>query len=353
VNIPHHIQQRLELPSPSEKEAIISAADAWPLTHTTFSLSGEEFAEAIKFANDNPISLTILKPLRLPLNWEYLKITNQGVLEGWVLSIPPQTENSPATEVAQALVQAWFQNENMLVGDQLDKGALLVAIADGAKLVDFISRFAWQWLDGCFLLESSPLQPSWVSGRELSVANNARFSASGFARLNYQNVFIEAISEFKAKWRFLSMYRIFEHGYLAEIFETLQGTFFTVPKESLAVASKAVENEIVQFIALVKKAGLENHFKSLFDVVEAQKGAGSNFAFAIERSIELNKQNQLAANDAEKGVIYCYKVRCSIVHAGLTAPIFDAFPDASDFLELILPSVESASLNFLGITILQ
>jgi hypothetical protein len=352
MEIPLHVQTELKVGSPISEDELSSAADAWPFTQSVFGLVGKEFTVAAVDLQAGNLSVAISQPRRVNLgSWMYLELTNNGVLESWALTTPQSGIRLPPTEVGQALVKAWFKHPAIIAKENIPSGLLVRGVAGGATLIDLSSRLATQWADVCFLLDGSPVPPAWVSKSEMDVLANARLTSARANKLNYEHLFLEAVSEFKTKWRFLSLYRILEHGYLAEIFQTLESAFFSSPKESLVVATKSAENELQQFLALAENALLQNHFEAFFDEFEKQKAGGNQLAHAIERSIQQNKQQNQVNGKSQMGVLVCYKMRCSIVHAGLSAPIFDAYPDGPALLESVLPIFESATLNFLGVTV--
>ena len=159
--------------------------------------------------------------------------------------------------------------------------------------------------------------------------------------------------EIKPKWRYLSLYRILEHGYLSEVFHTLMTEFFSTPKDSLKKASDAVGSEFTQFMALAETGSLETDFQVLLDEFEKAKALPNQFAIKVDRSIQQGRELAGFTSPANwrRGVLVCYKIRNAIVHAGLPSPIFEAFPDGSECLEALLPTLELLTLKFLGITI--
>ena len=185
----------------------------------------------------------------------------------------------------------------------------------------------------------------------MGIATNAKLTSQA-AGLKYKELFLEAVAEYKNKWRFVSLYRILEHGCLFEIFQRLSVAFFSAPKDSLKIAQDCVQSELKQFLSFVEQASLQTQFESLFDQFEAAMAGGNQFAIAVEHSIQQNDQKNQGVGRWKAGVVVCYKIRCAIVHAGLSAPIFDAYPDGSFLLEALLPSLESTALSFLGVTIL-
>ena len=101
----------------------------------------------------------------------------------------------------------------------------------------------------------------------------------------------------------------------------------TRSKESLAAAATSLDSELNQFLALVQTSTLEKHFESVHDAFENARISGNRFAAALEHSFKQTGQIKVAKGKWQKGVLICYKIRCAIVHAGLTSPLFDAYAD--------------------------
>jgi hypothetical protein len=88
---------------------------------------------------------------------------------------------------------------------------------------------------------------------------------------------------------------------------------------------------------------------TLHDEFEKSKNSGNRFAAALEHSFQHSGQPKTIKGKGQKGVLICYKIRCAIVHAGASSPIFDAYPDGPACLEPLLPVCELAVLQFMGI----
>jgi hypothetical protein len=201
------------------------------------------------------------------------------------------------------------------------------------------------------ILSGTVVPPSWVSNSQFQVASAAQLFATTAPRMNFRIPFLAAVSELNEKWRFLSLYQIFEHGYVSEMYNTLVSGFFLHPEDAVSEATKALKSEVVQFLNLAETRSLDSYFVSLWDAFSAMLKANNSLALAIEKDINKTGRFNADTPDLKKGVIVCYKIRCAIVHAGLSAPIFDSFGDASQFLQAILPSCEQAAMAFLGIQI--
>jgi hypothetical protein len=54
-----------------------------------------------------------------------------------------------------------------------------------------------------------------------------------------------------------------------------------------------------------------------------------------------------------KGVILCYKIRCSIVHSGSTSLVLDEFDDANIALRSLVVPLENAVMKYMGVQSLE
>ena len=316
----------------------------------TFGLSGAEFALAATNATSGTTIFSSVTAKRVPLSWKYLEILLDGTLECAGVCAPTNAGSPPPTAASQVLVGAWFADQTLLNGTNIASQKVIRRIKAGSPATAFPSRVFNEWADVCPLLDGCASQPAWVTANQIQITSASRIQVGQSPGYRFQDLFVEAVSEVKTKWRYLSLYRIFEHGYLAEVFETLKSAFFASPKESLAAATTSLDSELNQFLALVQNAGLDGHFAALVDEFDKAKAAGNRFAAALEHSFQQSGQLKAIKGKGQKGVLICYKIRCAIVHAGMSSQIFDAYPDGPACLELLLPVCESAVLHFVGLT---
>ena len=200
-------------------------------------------------------------------------------------------------------------------------------------------------------MDGVKVPPVWFAKCQIVIADQARVISSSNASLRFEELFLEAVSEVKTKWRFLSLYRALEHGYLSELFHVLEGQFFAAPRESVTAALAALDSELSQFITLAEGAAINAHFEAFCDEFESIKTAGNRFALAVDRSIDKSGQLKALNGKWQKGVLIFYKIRCAIVHAGMSSPIFDAYPDGTACLDRLLPISEAAVLDYLGLSV--
>jgi hypothetical protein len=350
MELPPHVQMALGVVSPITEGDLAVHEGAGHFAQETFGLSGVEFASAATNATSGTTLFSIVPAKRVPLSWKYLEITLDGTVECAGVCTPANGGGPPPTAASQILVCAWFYDQTLLNGSNIAPQKVVRSVKAGFSATAFPVRLFNEWAEVCPLLDGCVSPPVWVTKTQIQIKSTSRIQLDQLPGFRFQELFVEAASEVKTKWRYLSLYRIFEHGYLSEVFETLKSTFFASPKESLAVATTSLDSELNQFLALVKNAGLDNHFAMLVDEFDKAKVNGNRFAAALEHSIHQSGQIKLIKGKEQKGVLICYKIRCAIVHAGMSSQIFDAYPDGPACLELLLPVCESAVLQFVGLT---
>ena len=350
MQLPQHVQAVLGVGSPITEDDLGAHETTAQFAQTTFGLSGAEFASAATASVGGQSAFAVLPAKRAPGTWKYLEISHDGLIECSGVCTPENGAGLPPTAASQVLVGAWFTEPTLLVGNSVVPKKVVQSTRAGSNGLAFPLRLMAEWAEVCPLLESSAIPPIWVSKTQIQLASGTRVQLGQVPGLRFQDLFIEVVSEVKTKWRYLSLYRVFEYGYLFDIFETLKSGFFASPKESLAAAASSLDSELNQFLALAQNAGLQYHFASLHDAFEKSRASGNRFAAALEHSIQQSGILKGIKGRDQKGVLICYKIRCAIVHAGAHSPIFDAYPDGPPCLESMLPICEAGVLKFLGIS---
>ncbi len=350
MELPLHVQTALGVGSSITEEDLAMHEAAGQFAQTTFGLSGAELASAATSATSGTTFFSCAMAKRGPLSWKYLEILLDGTVECAGVCTPASDGGPPPTAASQVLVGAWFSDQTLLDGTNIAPMRIVRGVKAGNAATTFPSRLFDEWAETCPLLDGSASLPVWATKNQIQIKSASRIQVEQLPGFGFKDLFLEAVSEVKTKWRYLSLYRIFEHGYLSEVFETLKSTFFASPKESLATATTSLDSELNQFLALVQNAGLDGHFAALVDEFDKAKATGNRFAAALERSFQQTGQLKAIKGQGQKGVLICYKIRCAIVHAGMSSPIFDAYPDGPICLELLLPVCESAVLHFAGLT---
>lgn len=153
-----------------------------------------------------------------------------------------------------------------------------------------------------------------------------------------------ALNEKNPKWRFLSLYRILENGYLGELLKKINTDFLADPDRTIADAQKTLKSEVVQFFEYVKSKAIESQFDD-FNTRFEQLISDKNFlAHAIQRKIDGS-----ADSTWKTGVLCAYKIRCAIAHAGVGDTYVELHADWKSCLEYLLPPLEEAALLSHGI----
>lgn len=151
------------------------------------------------------------------------------------------------------------------------------------------------------------------------------------------------------KWRCLALYRVLEHGYLANIKKKLIADFDADATSAIEEALDKVANEVNQLVSLAEEADLKTEFEE-FDVeVEALIGANNQFIYKLDRGAKAH-QLYRSPDRYKKAVVRFYKLRCAIAHAGASSVIYEQFPDSDAAATKLLPSIEAIALKSLKIT---
>jgi hypothetical protein len=279
----------------------------------------------------------------------YLQITVAGIEFRSLLAIPHRTENEAVhpTAALLRLAKAWPANVDLVaVGEEggvppsiFGKVLVFSPAHDTAwdrknltqclvSLLGYRLRSAYSLLD----------PPRWVGKTQFEMDEAALGPQSSMMA---GQLLQEVLSENRARWRYVSFYRVFEAAYLVGLKETLLSDFLSRPKEALESAKSALESELATFQQLVVTKNLVTHFEHIRSSVDGD--VSNRFLHAIKRAL---KDSGLSAS--KKGVAYAYKIRCAIVHAGQHDVVFDRFQDAEDGVRLLLPDLESAVLDLLG-----
>lgn len=351
MELPAHVYGELGINSQATEEEIATAADAGTFTQDVFGISGQEFATAAAQALSQSFQFRVERVARPIQGWKYLELLNAGTVVSMAVLTPVEFEEKPSTAAGQTLAAAWFTNPSIIDGQKIKTQSVVSAYRVGGPLIDFSSRLVLEWAAACLLFDGSMTSPSWILKAQISIAGEGRISSANNHGFRFEALFLEAVSEVKAKWRFLSTYRVLEHGYLSEVFQAVQAGFFTSPKETLEIGLDSLGSELKQFIALVNAAGLQTQFETFHDQFDQCIAGGNRFAIALNHSITKTGQTKQVNSKWQKGVLLFYKVRCAVVHAGITSPIFDAYPDGAACLETLLPTCEQVMLDFLGISV--
>lgn len=281
---------------------------------------------------------------RIP-SWRYQELVLNGEVAAELVEIPSDLEQPPPTKAEVLIVKAAWQTDAMLNQGVLRPNVVCVryrSALEKEKLSDLVNALAGE-----------VILPDEVSPNALSMTSNS-LTWSSESRLSkhliYRNVFTRALREQRIQWRFLGFYRVLEYGYLDEVLNALQSSFFQDPASSVAMAKKSLEAELNQLVHLVTSAALQQQFESLADKFVECENASNRFAIALRRQLADDGLLTEASAKDRLGAMVVYKIRCAIVHAGKGALIYESFPDAHVLLKALLLGLERATLRFLGVT---
>lgn len=146
------------------------------------------------------------------------------------------------------------------------------------------------------------------------------------------------------KFRFLELYRVMEALFIADVKSKLLATFDAEPTAALNDALVALQSELKQITALAEKH--QDLFEECCSLLDGLKNT-NQFAAALFRRLCKKKLNGAAR--WQTGAALIYQIRCAVVHAGEKDMIFENFPDGDAAVRAILPTVERAALQMLGI----
>lgn len=316
----------------------------------TFGLTGEEFSEAVAIADSDDLVYSVGFLTRAPSTWFFLEIQIDGSSFGLAAVTPQTPEGLPPTSVSKLLVGGWMAEEDLVVDRGIAGGSRVVAVRAGGAQSDFTEQLLMAWAEAVPMAEKSEMPPLWLAKSQLHIAATSKIANPVHPGERFRELFLEVLSEVKNRWRFLSIYRLFEHGYLVALFDQLKRDFFANPRESLQSAIELADSEAALFVNLVQVENLNFHFERIFDDLEVLVKDGNRFGAAIQRSIQGASLLREKPGKATNGVLIAYKIRCAIVHAGASNPIFDAFPDGRACLVALLPHFELAMMQFLEIS---
>ena len=348
--LPEHVCRALGIGGQATEDELASLADASSFTQDVFGLSGQEFAIAASMGLNQSLRFRVAPTIRPTQEWKYLELLNLGATECMAVLTPADTTEKPSTAAGQALAAAWIANPMVMTGNAITAQSLVSGHQVGGVPSDFSLRLIGEWAEACPLFVGSVACPAWISKTQITLDPSGKIKGANTHGQRFEALFLEAISEVKAKWRFLSIYRVLEHGYLSEVFQTIQAGFFASPKETLEAGLNSLESEVKQFVALVNAAGLTGQFEVFHDEFDQCKTGGNRFSTALDHSITKGGQIKQLTGKWQKGVLLFYKVRCAVVHAGIASPMFDAYPDGPACLEKLLPTCEQIMFDFLGVS---
>lgn len=347
IFLPGHIGDQLGVQGAIDKEALVVKLEAAQEHLAPFGLSAEEIAEAL-FAGELPEGETNSEAQYRHLeSWMSLALMRGGVYECWAVIVPKTGSSlTLATANGQFLVRAWMTESTVLTALSVP-GSLISYVPKTCSNISFVKKVLANWSLSCQLHHT--VVPAWVGHPQILVdADSLVLQQTGSS---YDDLFVEMLYEPKVKWRFLSMYRVFEHGYLTAVLEGIKSTFLQNPKQTLSDGITSLESEVNQLTNLIERADLKTHFEEFHDAFDIQLQVNNRFAWAIKHALDKSGLLKRSPKKWEKGVMLFYKLRCSIVHAGMGTPFYEGFDDAADCINGLLAKTESACLGFLRIAV--
>ncbi len=209
MKLPQHVQTALGVASSISEEDLAVHETVGQFARSTFGLSGAEFARAIAAASLGIILYSVLPAKRGPLLRKYIEIvladevecsgvcTPESVVD--LLSTP---ESQPPTAASLVLVGAWLSDETILEGNNVAARKVVRAFKAKSGARNFPLRLFNEWANACPLLDGCAVPPTWITKSQIQVTSGSRIEASQVSGSRFQDLFIEAASEVKTKWRY-------------------------------------------------------------------------------------------------------------------------------------------------------
>ncbi len=368
IKLNSHILEKLGLPPNCTDDELKSKLAEVTTGFLNIFHSEASKSEILNIAfNGCEDKVEILNPIYRIEKWCYHKVTNDTREIAEVVHIPHSSSDLPPTEAERIITRAW----------NLDKDIIAGFSAVQEQLINNRIVFLWKKGEYDSLPEDSRKALHallHVGGSEaVSVCNEKWWEKwQGVAKFNLSNeccillknknktdiaLVRAALGETVIRWRFLSFYRIIERGYLKAILQKINQEFMKSPQTTVSGAVKLLDNECSQFVGLVKDHDLSYFFEDFADCVENLSSSMNEYAIMLERELTEDKSRWNEAfkpgNKYVKGVFLCYKVRCSIVHAGASSLVFDEFSDADNALRSLVIPLENAVMKYMGIQSLE
>lgn len=269
--------------------------------------------------------------------------------------------NNPPTDLENILFWAlidprlqlqstWRDGANGAVLDWrcLIKGKALIAEPKNNNFSDEHRRI----VAALFALE----HPELVRAASPPLASTASVINIGTAptdlRLTQSRLLFEAASVEQAKWRCLSLYRILENAYLANIKQALLDEFDLDASRAIESAKKKIASELNQLLYLAERSNLIAEFDAFGIEIDALVALGNQYIKKVDQSAMADELYR-SGDTYKKAVLRFYKLRCSIAHAGTSSVIYEQFSDANEATIALLPTIESIALKSLNISVVS
>lgn len=320
------------------------------------SASKEELLEIAR--SDCTDQVEIVVPTYSIRTWSYHSLTKGGAEFARVVHIPANSVELPPTEAEKAIVRAWNLDARVVdagANETLIGNRIMVLWRAGES--EAVREFNRKAIHALLHLGESELElvcdGYWWQRTTLEFSTNCRLLSSDPDNKTTLVLFASAVGQVSVRWRFLSLYRILERGYLSSILTAINRDFMRAPSAAISTAQAGLSNEKSQFLALVDEYNLQPSFVDFQDRVKTLVGAGNRYAAMLNREYgtddPLKNLSRAPGDEYVKGVVLCYKVRCSIVHSGSHYLVLDEFDDADDALISLAIPLENAVMKYMGV----
>lgn len=365
IKLNSHILERLGLQTNCTEDELQGKLDGVAVGSFNIFHSEASKSEILNIASNGcEDKVEILNPMYRIERWCYHKITNDTKEIAEVVHIPQYSSDGtqaelsiPPTEAEKLLVRAWHLEKEVIEGvsadqDQLIDNKIIVLWRKGGyeTFPEGSKKALYALLHASVSEISSVCNEKWWEAWQ-QITN---FNLSNECCLIDNKdktalvLFKAAFGEIVIRWRFLSLYRILERGYLRSILQNINQEFMKSPKSTVNYASQRLDDEYSQFVGLVKAHQMDSFFEDFANCIESLSDSMNRYVIMLKREISENRLNK--NTKVENGVLQCYKVRCSIVHAGVGALVIDEFSDADDALRSLVVPLENAVIKYVGIT---
>lgn len=281
--------------------------------------------------------------------WRYAQVSFGGGAACEIVEIGNSFEEEVPSNSLRLILQTWFAQEahdpRLLVTNRVSSVLLAWNVAVDFRKIgkDLVLALAGVEVPAIHLESGLTLQ--LASSIDLSTLSLIAREQSVYCSL-LQGV----IRNKEPALRYLYLYRLFERAYLSDALEKLQREFFSDPKLAIKKVDNIVSNEKNSFLSLIEATSALPYFEQIEQLFAANHATLANrFLYAVKQGAEAD--NDISYQEAwKRGCVLAYKVRCSIVHAGKSSPIFESFPDASAACLELNKKLMPAALAFLQLT---
>ncbi|NOK34551.1 hypothetical protein HMI49_15225 [Corallococcus exercitus] len=348
---PRHVLEALGADSeiPRERVAEVVASASTDLSPFVFTEVGQNQLIGLLQGGQLSRRFNLLRPRAEFQGWRYKRVVLGGS-QFDALEIPgrdPDDSSLPPTEAEQFLIEAWVSDLQLVrpVMEPSTESYVLVArpVTDQGDYEAVIPAL--------FNAESSvasSLKCLLHGAQAVAVDSQSVLLEPTEAPL--RRIFASALIQETASRRFMSLYRVLEHGYLKSILDDLRNVFFENPSLSIGRAQDALSSELQQLRALMERHSLHTHFEEIHDAIDNRRGA-NRFAAALHKRLKSEGKGGGGSSKAGQGAAYVYQVRCAIAHAGTSRIFIEMFPDSEELIEQIITPVEQVVHAYLKIKV--